>query len=588
MTRQQHLKLLLLFCLTVSLLQSNAISQQITAEGDVSTNNMQVPSNLGAVAQFGDLFIGDLFFESFASGRLTVSDGASLVANFIAVQSNSILEAQGIGTTATIQQGLDLSSGSLSVTDGATVNTFGLSTQSGSLFAPTINVSGFGSQLLLGSGFLERGTINVSDGAAFSSGIFSLAGNVFPLTRTRMNLTGGGQAVIGDLELGFDLQSRNEVSIDEDSSLFVMSNLSIGGDNTVTLQGGMLFGSNSININDSGELRGYGDITSQIQLEGSSQSVARLTVDADQTLRTFGILNFTGQISNFGTLDAGINRIENLFDGHYLAENSTIRAESFINDGMVNLIGGRNFVEANLENQREFNVSGGASVFFTRGVLNNGIIHTADGSTSTFLGSLFGSGAFEGAGDVLILGDFNPGNSPGLVTFEGDLEFAAGSSTEIELGGTDRSTAMQSSSDNRFDAFDVNGTLTLGGELDVVLLDGFELESGQEFMIAEVDSVQAGQFNGLAEGALVGNFGDTDLFISYVAGDGNDVSLFTVAVPDIVLGDSNLDGIVDFSDIPAFIEILTNGTFLEQADVNQDGEVNFSDIAGFIDILIGN
>lgn len=56
------------------------------------------------------------------------------------------------------------------------------------------------------------------------------------------------------------------------------------------------------------------------------------------------------------------------------------------------------------------------------------------------------------------------------------------------------------------------------------------------------------------------------------------------AVP-FVLGDSNQDGNVNFLDIAAFIEVLTNGVFLAQADCNQDGVVNFADIASFITIL---
>jgi len=55
--------------------------------------------------------------------------------------------------------------------------------------------------------------------------------------------------------------------------------------------------------------------------------------------------------------------------------------------------------------------------------------------------------------------------------------------------------------------------------------------------------------------------------------------------PEVLLGDCNLDGTVNFSDIPAMIEILTSGGFIEQADCNEDGVVNFSDITSFIGIL---
>ena len=60
----------------------------------------------------------------------------------------------------------------------------------------------------------------------------------------------------------------------------------------------------------------------------------------------------------------------------------------------------------------------------------------------------------------------------------------------------------------------------------------------------------------------------------------------TIVVPDPLLGDCNLDGVVDFSDIDAFVEILIGGTFLEEADCNLDDAVTFADIPSFITILI--
>jgi len=367
-----------------------------------------------------------------------------------------------------------------------------------------------------------------------------------------------------------------------DHFLQVFSSFLIEGNNTVTLEGGLLVG-NQIVLSRSGELRGYGDVIGQIQLEGSPLDDQRLTVTADQTLRTSEIINFTGQITNFGTLDAGSNLIQN--NGRYRGENSTIRAGTLFNNGTINLTNGRNFVEANLDNIGDFNISGGASVIFTDEVFNSGVVHTEAGSTSTLLGRLCGSGVFEGEGDVIILGEFAPGNSPGLVSFESDLALGAGATTEIELGGTLRSTAMQPSSDGRFDAIDVGGTLTLEGELEIRLQNGFGIEPGQEFVIADVDDSLIGQFRDLDEGAMVGNFGGTELFISYVAGDGNDVALFTAAAPQFILGDANQDGVADFSDIPAFIAILSAGDFLDEADVNQDGTVDFSDIPRFVEIL---
>ena len=57
-------------------------------------------------------------------------------------------------------------------------------------------------------------------------------------------------------------------------------------------------------------------------------------------------------------------------------------------------------------------------------------------------------------------------------------------------------------------------------------------------------------------------------------------------VAPFVLGDVNQDGVVDFSDIPAFIAVLQSGEFQAESDCDQNGVVDFSDIAAFIQILL--
>lgn len=56
---------------------------------------------------------------------------------------------------------------------------------------------------------------------------------------------------------------------------------------------------------------------------------------------------------------------------------------------------------------------------------------------------------------------------------------------------------------------------------------------------------------------------------------------------DVLLGDVNLDGVVDFLDISAFISVLAGGMFQAEADIDLNGAVEFLDIQPFIDILAG-
>ena len=65
----------------------------------------------------------------------------------------------------------------------------------------------------------------------------------------------------------------------------------------------------------------------------------------------------------------------------------------------------------------------------------------------------------------------------------------------------------------------------------------------------------------------------------------NTRSFVVNAVSELLLGDCNQDGFVNFLDISPFILLLSTGFFLAEADVNQDGEVDFLDISPFILLL---
>ena len=56
-------------------------------------------------------------------------------------------------------------------------------------------------------------------------------------------------------------------------------------------------------------------------------------------------------------------------------------------------------------------------------------------------------------------------------------------------------------------------------------------------------------------------------------------------VIDCLLGDVDMNGVVDFFDIQPFIDILSNQEFQCEADIDGNGVVDFFDIQPFIDIL---
>ena len=81
----------------------------------------------------------------------------------------------------------------------------------------------------------------------------------------------------------------------------------------------------------------------------------------------------------------------------------------------------------------------------------------------------------------------------------------------------------------------MTGNVELAGTLDVLLIDDFEFEEGMSFNFLRVGGTLIGEYDGLSKGDLVGNFGGEDLYITYTAGSGNDVALYTVPEPTTLL-----------------------------------------------------
>ena len=87
------------------------------------------------------------------------------------------------------------------------------------------------------------------------------------------------------------------------------------------------------------------------------------------------------------------------------------------------------------------------------------------------------------------------------------------------------------------------------------------------------------------------DFGPFPTFADLLAVPGfasaNSTVTVTFTSDPILLGDVNCDDTVDFLDISPFIALLSNGDFLDKADIDQSGAVDFLDISPFITILSG-
>lgn len=74
-----------------------------------------------------------------------------------------------------------------------------------------------------------------------------------------------------------------------------------------------------------------------------------------------------------------------------------------------------------------------------------------------------------------------------------------------------------------------------------------------------------------------GVYADVGFFSDYI---------FSVIGEPTILGDVNMDGDVNFQDIPPFISLLISGGFQTEADIDAGGDVDFQDIPPFINLLM--
>ena len=178
--------------------------------------------------------------------------------------------------------------------------------------------------------------------------------------------------------------------------------------------------------------------------------------------------------------------------------------------------------------------------------------------------TLAGVGNAQGPVDVENGGAISPGLSPGTI-MTGDLDLMDGSNFDIQIdapgavAGTD------------YDEIEVTGSVTIG---DVNFnISGTDVPTvGDEFIIIDNDGTADAVILGAgapAEASVVGMLNGIPLKISYLAGDGNDVSLsadantnVVLTADDLVVGTGGDGGDDTFTIINngANVEVLVNGT----------------------------
>jgi hypothetical protein len=151
---------------------------------------------------------------------------------------------------------------------------------------------------------------------------------------------------------------------------------------------------------------------------------------------------------------------------------------------------------ASVANSGTFNVASG-STRVTGGFTQTGgttTLGAPGGGASLGAATSLTGGRLQGTGTVG--GNLNvsnavlaPGFSPGALSIEGDLSLGAGSTLQMELGGTDPAS---------YDRILATGNLQLGGDLIVSSDNGFRAAAGQTFQLFTVQGSVSGSLGSVS------------------------------------------------------------------------------------------
>ncbi len=168
--------------------------------------------------------------------------------------------------------------------------------------------------------------------------------------------------------------------------------------------------------------------------------------------------------------------------------------------------------------------------------VNKGTLVISGNISTSLLTTVAAGATITGSGTtgaLTVLGDINPGNSPGILTTTGNFNLSG--TYNAELDGTTVGTG--------YDQIDVTGTVTLRGVLN--LITSFTATNDDLFFLIKNDGTDAiiGTFAGLADGASffagtqkyqISYFGNAEAATPTFTG-GNDVALMAIPEPSAAL-----------------------------------------------------
>ncbi len=578
--------------------------------GDEGQGTLVVERNGLATGQF--LAVGN-----YGQGALTIKDDGVVRmdddilvgrqvggAGAVVVAGNGLLEQTTANSTLSIGGNASSAQGSGSVelrqagvvklAAGSSVDVWGggeLNLNGGVLVADKLNlrggsfnwsagriqgVSGNMDLVTVGGDDLQRSTLSLHAGndltldqtlTVSAFGTFELAGGKFSVA----SVANSGKFVYraGELEVRSQALTLatgqllgNALSLATGDRLAVTQGLTVAAGSRLTLSGGTVAGGTLANA---GTISGSGRVENKLENGATGQVIVRsgdwltFAAPADAAAHT----NQGDLFLDNGTLQFD-RTVSNAATGRILGRGELLLGQGLTSTGLLHFDAGVTDVHGNVEllaGARTIVSADGTATFFDD-VKNNGDQFTVRaGAAAVFVGMLSGKG-IDGPGAVVVDGTLSPGNSPGSMTFGGDLTLGSDSQTKLEIQGFTPGT--------QHDVVQVAGDLTAGGNLSVSMDSATQaaLSTGRTFQLLQFAS-STGDFATVEVPDLGGVLA---LSTANLLVNGQ------VQVISEVTGDADGNGRTDLSDFGVLkVNFGTSGANWSQGDFDLDGKISLSD-----------